>query len=262
MASFDPYPQGSSFDGTDLPPSRPPHPGSFPYGRSTPSPGDQTSNVAPRPDAQHRGVGPRASSPLESRTFRFVESLWIWLPLFGLGLLSWAGFSYAAFRTRNWRYAKIAGLYFGLLLLFFALSAILGPSSPLYVIPVLLLLVLWFGPTIHGAVLRRTVLREIAAQGRWYEDAVNSGRAKPQFAAQTGGTQGPQAVIPKQGSVPINHATVSMISSIPGITTETAEWIVAVRDSHGSFRDLHDLVSTAGLPHHDVVRIENYVHFR
>ena len=85
-----------------------------------------------------------------------------------------------------------------------------------------------------GGVLPRTVVTENLARVLVDGEQINIGHA----TASAGSTD---------GRISVNSASASQIEQLPGVGPVLAQRIVEYRDSHGSFRQLRDLLNVPGI---------------
>ena len=85
-----------------------------------------------------------------------------------------------------------------------------------------------------GGVLPRTVVTENLARVLVDGEQINIGQAKASAAST-------------DGRVSVNSASASQIEQLPGVGPVLAQRIVEYRDSHGSFRQLRDLLNVPGI---------------
>jgi hypothetical protein len=236
---------------------------------------------------------------LASTRWRFVNSWWILVPLFSLGLLGWLGFLFAAVRTGKRAYWVGVAIYSTSLIVFLGLVIAFPVDSTMADLGVIPFLGAWFGATIHAAILNRGYLRTLAAQGNWYSvpqagvtpsasdaqpflgvasseyyrttagagDALPH-RNEPTATPWVGTPATPARPIQTARSAPnrpapiaIATATREELIALPGVDHALANRIVAIRDARGGYRDLDDLGVAANLKPHELVRLRNHVSF-
>ncbi|MEI7815158.1 MAG: hypothetical protein WCJ13_10260 [Coriobacteriia bacterium] len=229
---------------------------------------------------------PSVQSKLSNRRWRWVNSLWVLLPVLSVGMLSWAGFLIAAIRTSQRKYWVACGVYAGLVALGFAFIGAKGGFEVLR--QFVTLGICWIGATIHAIIWNREYLRTLAAKeakGAWFEAPVTPAVQVPaqqepgQFGVSnqefyaTSASTGPSAspspapapAPPPIAPVPvwldspsrpidINSVTIEVING-ESIDPVLARRLIDVRDARGGFRDFDDLVQTVNLKPHEAARI-------
>lgn len=124
----------------------------------------------------------QAGSPSRLRRggWRFLNSLWLVVPIAGLGVFSFLGFLYCAIRVRNAKWWITAAVAFALTVAgYWAMVAFPAPpagSPPSLAADISLgyVIALWFGQAIYACIANRSYLRELAARAdakAWYEQA-------------------------------------------------------------------------------------------
>lgn len=230
--------------------------------------------------------GPR--SPLSDRTWRLRHSLWLLVPILGLGFLTVLAVARIAVRTGDPHLKKVAVAYVPptvLLWVAFALSdeAFVNVWSD---VATGMLLLLWIGGVIHcAAVVNRRYLRWRASHvdRPWYEEHA-PGTPDRQAPDTTGrpstdpfgleatrdellGTAGREAAAPPGGApapvaepgstaaaVDLNSAPESALAQVAGVGPVLAKRIVAERQARGGFSSLHELAEI-GVPPHALARL-------
>lgn len=119
-------------------------------------------------------------SPLRSRGWRFLNSLWLIVPIAGLGMFSFLGFLYCAIRVRSARWWITAAVTFALTVAgYWAMGTFPAPpagSPPSMAADIALgyVIALWLGQAIYACIANRSYLRDLAVRAEakaWYEQA-------------------------------------------------------------------------------------------
>ncbi len=119
-------------------------------------------------------------SPLRSGGWRFLNSLWLIIPIAGLGAFSFLGFLYCAIRVRNAKWWITAAVTFALTvagywaMIAFPTPPAGSPPSMAADIAIGYVIALWFGQAIYACIANRGYLRDLAARAEakaWYEQA-------------------------------------------------------------------------------------------
>lgn len=191
-----------------------------------------------------------------------LGSVWLLLPVFGCGLVSFAGFLYVAAQTQRRLYWALAGLY-GLV----GVAAVTlmdrgARDSTLETVGLVALFGGWFASVVHAIAINPGFLRWQAATQR---APVKRPVRTPSLVAAPPGAEmrgyadpigvdreslpmiGPLPWNPKSDRVDVNIADAATLSRLPGLDVGSARRIVDARTAYGSFESLEELAALAPL---------------
>lgn len=224
--------------------------------------------------------------------WRLRHSAWLLAPILGLGVFGCIGFVYIAVRTRNRRLWKIAAIYSGVSVLLAVSLSTVSAASAMNSINGLLVIALWIGGTIHAVILNREYLTWRATSRPWYANATVPNPATPyeqqeraapplqhlgmdtqQYFAPTPTpsptpTNTAAAVNTRPtpspgptGPIDVNNADEAALAKVPGLDSQWARHIVAVRSSRRGFASLADFTEAVGIQPHHLIRVQNHITF-
>lgn len=241
-----------------------------------------------------------SSSPsdrLADKNWRIRHSAWMLALFLGFGILSFIGFLYCAIRVRSkkwWRIAAITGALsaVGWLLMGLFAETEEGQEStnapgPWDDIAVGYIIVLWIGLMVYGFVANRDYLRWRASStgaSAWYNQSAGAASATNLAPAPTEPVAYSAPVAPTplldvdsspyfaptapsvppaaaSGPVDVNSADVATIAFAVGMDTSTAERIVSAREQRRGFQSIDDLVASAGLQPHELMKLRGKIVF-
>lgn len=196
-----------------------------------------------------------------------VSYVWALSPLYTFGVATPATMLIAAARLRTSLLMWLAvPVYIALTVLWLGTepepgTALEGASTAAFMLSIVL-------GTGHALVIRRKVFPDNALEGAKAEvrrrqeqraRARDLARRHPETAVEMHiGRPDLERVYDDGGLVDLNHAPVSALTLIPGLTPEMAEGIVRVRADVGGFVSPEEVAAMAGLPPSLTPRIAEY----
>lgn len=175
-----------------------------------------------------------------------------------LGLTTWAAFLWAGLRTRR-RDLIVSGVVYGLLVVVALAWSTADPHGAGERVAEGVLPTLFVVGIVHALLVHRDVTRELAAVDparRAHIEYVQARRAygrellekDPALARQLGVGRPDVAGIDSFGLVDVNHAGRSALDTLPGLTSDNVQRVLAHRDDGGSFRTVEELARFLDLP--------------
>lgn len=240
-------------------------------------------------------VSSSVNKRLSSTRWRIINSWWIYPPILSLGLLNWLGFLSAALRTGMKRYKVWTVIYATTLVAFFALSSRSSLAAVLllfnWIVPTVHA-VRWNRQYLIDLANRGVKLPTVATSGQFSQIQPGSPMNQPEFMGVrrdeyyasgspviTDTLAANPAVSPSASNssevvsgynddsdlstneVNVNTASTHQLVASIGMAPQLAEKIVAIRKARGPYRDLEDLVQTANLQPHEMVRVRGKLAF-
>lgn len=238
---------------------------------------------------------PPSPAVLRDSNWRFRHSAWLLTPILGLGVFGCIGFVYIAARTRSRRLWIIAAAYCAVSVVL-SIGLTVAPSAgALNTALGGVVLALWIGGTIHGVILNREYLRWRASSRPWYASATHSTfppSVAPSVVSQQPTPQQPPLGLntqqyfapaatpsptptpalsrpagpsprptPPSPRVDINSADAAALAQIPGLDSQWADHIVAVRTAREGFSSIEDFTAAVGIQPHHLVRVRDHITF-
>ncbi|MFC6079719.1 ComEA family DNA-binding protein [Sphaerisporangium aureirubrum] len=218
------------------------------------------------------GVPPYQPAPPTSG----ASVLWALAPLFTCGVASPFTMAYAAARIRS-TWLAVSALIYALGLLTFLIGVVAdspGPDDSVELLAVLGSMVTWLGGTLQSLIVRRRVFERRESPN---DQAVAMAQQRRELRQQARELAERDPVLarelrigrpdlPRQyddgGLVDVNHAPAEVIASLPGMTGELAQQVVAARQEVGAFVSAEDVSIAVGLPPHlnaDLVELTIYL---
>lgn len=267
-------------------PYAPPRPGAPGFGPAPhPAPGlaprfDAPGPVAPRVPPSPMAPGPGAppgpgmppAPPPESSQSAALSVLWSLAPLFSCGTATPFTMGYAAARLRSKALARATIIYSAIVAFFMtAVGANIHIDSDL--VEFLLgagMVGSWLGGTAHSFAIRRKVFgldKEPNDRALAYAQHRRALREKAREIVANDPSLARELRIgrpdlPRQyddgGLIDLNHAPIEVLVTLPGVTWEMAERIVAAREASGGFISAEDAALAADLPANIVADLAEY----
>ncbi|MDO8189408.1 helix-hairpin-helix domain-containing protein [Conexibacter sp. JD483] len=149
-----------------------------------------------------------------------------------------------------------------------ATFAVIGSSDEDPATPVgLVILIVWIGSIVHAFVIRKEFVRRLDLR-LLVEDseldreiALGIARDDPAQAAQLGIGRPDLPGATTGGVVDVNHASVTVLATLPGIGDRLARQIVGTRQAMGLFSSVAELGMVLDLPASTVERLRPLVIF-
>jgi len=191
---------------------------------------------------------------------RVLLTIWALVPAVTFGWGAPFTFTYAAIRLRSARLGVMAALYGVVAVVSFFLVGVTNSDTAWQGnVGTAMALVEAGVATAHAFVLRARLLRLPSLDQEALDDATSRIRLRERarhVVATNPGLANELRIgrpdLPRQfddgGLIDANHAPLSVLESVPGITSEIGDQIVAVRDGIGGFDSLDDLSITLNLP--------------
>jgi DNA uptake protein ComE-like DNA-binding protein len=171
------------------------------------------------------------------------------------GFLTWAGMLYAGVRARMVSLYVLAGVYFVLMALGFALTGDYPEDSTREKLAEWVIVVTWFSGIGVSAGLaplwqRRLRSRRLEAEQRLADrrEARKLARERPELARELGIGRPDVPGAEHAGLVDVNSAPASVIARLPGFDDALAREVVRVREELGGFSSLADMGAVLHLP--------------
>lgn len=229
-----------------------------------------------------------AQARLSSARWRWFNSWWVVISPLTFGILGWLGFLVAAIQTGIRKLWIAAAVQPALLVPSIVMMTVPDPESAISNIGVTLFLVAWLGPVVPSLIWNREYLTTFAHRSAWHQGGFIAPPLRAGHPAPTGflGIDNsqyygqvpvpPPSPVPQPTPMPIapeaeastrhvlieiNTATASELTVALRIDAPLADHVVAIRRTHGSFLDLHDLATAAGLQPHQLIKFRNRVTF-
>ncbi len=204
-----------------------------------------------------------ATHPARKLSWRILHSLWLTIPIFGLGCLGGVGLIYVGVQAgrKPW---WIAGI--GYVVVASAAFALVGESpeaTPALDFYTGLYLAAWLACIVHACLINSQWLRWKATHVPWYErmSPAPVGHTSPAgpMASLIPHTTPASVTSPSGGPLNVNTVSVEQLAGLPGFDTARAARTVAERGARGGFASVTDFASAAGLAPHEWVRVRDLV---
>lgn len=237
-----------------------------------------------------------ATSRLADRNWRRRHSAWLLAVCLGVGLLSFIGFVYGAFRVRTRRWWFIATAASLASAVTWVVSSFENSSGEMTDWAAGVVFVIWVAMMIAGFQLNREYLRWRASRTSahaWYNQPAAPANAGGAFPPLGDATQAapptandsplrsmgiqreeyyapptaahvaptPSDSLAPRSQVDVNLATEAELVTALQVDQALAARVVEARREAGGFRDIDELVRVAGLQPHQMMRFRNRVVF-
>lgn len=200
--------------------------------------------------------------------------LWAFVPFLTFGYGTPFSFLYASVQRGSWSLgATAAGYGVGTVS---AVTMMQTGEPVVMMFGVFLTMMLWIAGTVHSFAVRPSVFPRTAPRNRYNQHAVEVAKYRRTLReeARVLAAEDPALAhelrigrpdLPRAyddgGLVDVNHAPAEVLASLPGMTPELVERVVARRDEQGTFMSAEELAVDADLPPDIVPQIAEYAIF-
>lgn len=208
-----------------------------------------------------------------TKGWKIVNSLWVLLPLFPLGLLAYLGFFYIGIKTRRWKWINQGFIYLVIIFTSFLIVNTVDDDHLLNDIFVWVLIFAWFSSFFHSLAIRQQYLNIVFRRKleNEYELQASFDRQELEFEPETTQTVHSHSVIEKRPTnkqapleprvININKATELEISSLPTVHPFLAKNIIQAREEVKQFNSIEHVAEVLQIKLHVLDKSKRYIAF-